>query len=200
MRRRLLNLLTVLSLLLCLATVLLWVRSHSAHDTFVYLSPRSPGLPFAETHIWFSVDYGVMHFHWRRHLYTRQAPTQELAWMREQNARGWSRYSGYAHGSPTADNAPLLRRLGLMLSTEPGRHVAGTAYPRLRVLVPFWLLCPLLAVLPGAAAARLARRGEKWARRRIRRGHAGHDLCASCGYDLRASTSRCPECGTARNV
>ena len=33
-------------------------------------------------------------------------------------------------------------------------------------------------------------------RRRIVRWRAAHGLCLRCGYDLRASSGRCPECGS----
>ena len=50
---------------------------------------------------------------------------------------------------------------------------------------PFWLVVgALLAVLSG-----------RWAHRRFRRKPA-HVSCDNCGYDLRASRDRCPECGT----
>lgn len=51
--------------------------------------------------------------------------------------------------------------------------------------VPFWLIAALSAVLPLWTARRIA------LRRRWRVG-----LCAACGYDLRATPRRCPECGT----
>jgi hypothetical protein len=56
---------------------------------------------------------------------------------------------------------------------------------------PLWTLGALLAV---AAAAVLAGYVVRAARRR-RRVQAG--LCPSCGYDLRATPQRCPECGHA---
>ena len=54
------------------------------------------------------------------------------------------------------------------------------------VLIPHWLLLLLFAILPTIRFVRF--RGF---RHRVQNG-----LCLNCGYDLRASEDRCPECGT----
>jgi len=51
--------------------------------------------------------------------------------------------------------------------------------------IPFWSLCLLFALLPAA-------RISAYIRRRLRQ-RPGH--CHRCGYDLRATPDRCPECG-----
>jgi hypothetical protein len=53
--------------------------------------------------------------------------------------------------------------------------------------IPFWWIALASAVYPAIAL----RRRYVLERRAI----TGH--CLACGYDLRASTDRCPECGTA---
>ncbi len=65
-------------------------------------------------------------------------------------------------------------------------------YPRSyasAVVFPHWFL--LLLLLPWPAM-----RGWGWLKLRRRRLKG---LCVNCGYDLRASPERCPECGTARS-
>jgi hypothetical protein len=68
-----------------------------------------------------------------------------------------------------------------------GRFVTtGDARRITFVILPWWLMLLATAPLPllWAIGWRRRRRGE-------RRG-----LCAVCGYDLRASPERCPECGS----
>jgi len=55
------------------------------------------------------------------------------------------------------------------------------------VAIPWWAVTALLAIAPSVTIWR-------WAGRRNQRMLG---LCEVCGYDLRASHERCPECGTA---
>ncbi len=95
-------------------------------------------------------------------------------------------------GRVGASNAPevvgraIMRRAG----RPGGQRAAMTALPGPRywsrsspVIAPVLIL--LLLVLPAVAI-------REW-RGRLSRRRAG--LCPACGYDLRATPGRCPECG-----
>jgi hypothetical protein len=56
---------------------------------------------------------------------------------------------------------------------------------RWNVVLPYWAIIALASVLPAASLAR-----------RLTRAPVAPGVCSNCGYDLRASTDRCPECGT----
>jgi len=56
------------------------------------------------------------------------------------------------------------------------------------LVLPYWVFCAVLSLLPFRVALRYMRSS-----RRARLG-----CCARCGYDLRASGPRCPECGHVR--
>jgi hypothetical protein len=97
---------------------------------------------------------------------------------------GWS--LGIYCLSVLADNHRIWRHLGGFGSTSfdgrpPDEMFRGGSI----VMIPTWLPLLLLGILPAFTLRRLI------ARRQRRR--AG--LCRHCGYDLRATPDRCPECG-----
>ena len=71
-----------------------------------------------------------------------------------------------------------------------GRWTAPADATIWAIMFPHWFVALLAAPLPALALASMTR-----VRRRATRRRAG--FCPACGYDLRASPQRCPECGAA---
>ena len=187
--RYILNALTVLSMLLFLATALLWAacwRWPYAVSTEVAEIPTALTWKSerVEQAAWILSARGAFcfRFHWKS-----GKPSVPLG------PRSWS-ISPVERPKPYAelyDHPSVWNRLGFAFATfSPGGSFfyssAGRAAHGCILQVPCWFLAALTALLP---SRRLATR---W--RAARRRKAG--LCPHCGYDLRASKDRCPECGT----
>jgi hypothetical protein len=141
MRRRLSNLAAAVSLMLCAATVALWVRSCSVRDDVVYRS----------VNVW---------SHTGRCRFAVVVPPTDFKLIS----------ADIRH----AATQPAYSAFSFYMSNG-----------RLHVCVPHWFVLSVFAAVPAAWLSLYAR-----IRRRLTRGR-----CASCGYDLRATPERCPECG-----
>ena len=178
MKRRLLNLLTALSLLLCLATCALWARTYVASD---WLKHAGVGAGMTERTEWGAdTAKGTVRFTWKS---TRMP--QAGRWLGR--TRGWAFQTHEAYDPSFAPSgAKLPNRLGFNWAAEKYAGIDGSAIHRRSVRFPLWVPAAALASLP---AARLYLR--------LRRAPREPAACACCGYDLRATPGRCPECGTA---
>jgi hypothetical protein len=92
-------------------------------------------------------------------------------------------------GGPTGFAGFYYRRYDIHLAAPDGTRLPGSYGTQRR----FWV-APGWMFLLSLGAAVLCRRA--WASQRRRDREASH-RCRNCGYDLRATPERCPECGRA---
>ncbi len=200
MRRLLLTLLSILSLALCLAACAIWVRSYHASE-FALLD-RTDDV----RRLWLRRELFVE----RGEVRLGRARISQQACSRDETMSGWP--TGWRHGIVSKGYPPLLDPWYALQGRSTnwytfagqappsgahclgfGRYVATYRMPSRQVeqyrfwVVPLWLVAATFAIAPATVVRRWA-----LARRRRRRG-----FCSTCGYDLRATPDRCPECGTA---
>jgi hypothetical protein len=166
-----LNVLTALSLVLCLATITLWVRSYRISDGWVYVNSSRTAAVF---------------------VLVAQPDTLDIAWDRvpwSDFAMSWSGGVHVVDRSPS-ESTDISR--GLRIGYGLGFSVAGFGFGRGdghdRLLRWFRLPLSLTSVALALLPIRAVRRRRAARRARVRE-------CARCGYDLRATPERCPECG-----
>jgi len=183
MRRRLFTILWVASLVLLVATCAMWVRTHWRWDSIRYndanlrsldLDARTGGY-IVEMRAW---DKGpVGHPNWSYAAYlpgTYRFPDRGAYLSpRETPTEDWS-LIGVSAG----------RTMVMIINTTSG--AAARTNTGTWMKIDFRLAAIVFAILPVIG---LMRSIHRW-RKSLTGG-----LCQKCGYDLRATPDRCPECG-----
>lgn len=174
--RILFNVAAAVSLSLCVATCMLWVRSHWVYDLYKF-ADRQHTLKLDKGHLWagrceepYWIDPG--HYAARQHPETSNFTATFL---------------------PNSSQVSVAVGVGISRSALHFLYVDWVQPPstRMRSLaVPMWFIAGFLGIVPVA-------RTWRWMKNK----HGKEEgLCPSCGYDLRASPDRCPECGRAVEV
>jgi hypothetical protein len=205
--RILLNLATVLSLLLCVATVTLSVRARWVREQVFFarqggrmwlVRSAAGGLNCSVVDGWEGRrDWGyarltqgddpARNIHVRPFFFrAMDAPEGVRRWPLgivtswETIFVGFDREGASLSFADTyAGFSGYSRQFGFM---GPDMVVRG-------IFVPYWIPATAAALLP------LGRLGGSLRRSAVRRGRLRRGACPACGYDCRATPERCPECG-----
>jgi hypothetical protein len=201
MKPRFFALLAIGSLVLCVGTVALWIRSWHYGQSIERVDPQRR---IVITSIW-----GIIQLtRWDGRF---QSPTSAVFTLNSPPLGAWQRWM-YWRGRNVGDTGPAdsayqpdfsgldhwwqqagfdafnrqckptCKATALHDWLQPSQW-SGRLWS---VAVPYWAIVVVFSILPGA----LVLRGIA----RTHRSRAGH--CPICGYDLRATPHRCPECGT----
>jgi hypothetical protein len=180
-RRRLFNFAAAISLVLCAGTAALWVRSYWAND-IVYrdqLVPTDPPVELIEMRTRVASVHGMLVLSRSRatgsYPEQHEIPLVGFHWLRQEPV----------DFDDDGSVKSIPRMLGFGFQTHQSQR-GSWRWDIWMLRLPEWLLAITFAALPAVGLVQF--------RRDRRRRHAGH--CQSCGYDLRATPNRCPECGT----
>ena len=188
----------VIAALLLIVMAVMWVRSLLITDRLIYNTRSPAALSATSIQLW-SLDGSVKFVHSKsiyvsREMFYHEDPaniSDEAATTSNLPLGAGLHY--WSHQISTrAPQRPSVRNwLGFGLEIYPRVPVTGTALGKLSwliVTVPHWFLVLLSAIVPSL-----------WLRRRMRALRAARlNVCVACGYDLRATPLRCPECGTVQ--
>jgi hypothetical protein len=194
MKRFLFATFAALSLLLSIVAVGLWVRSRWIAETYGRETANAPGGPRWGWTL--SSSGGLLRSElWRRQIANSAADPSASGYFRGPfdssrddaaeraylDSLGAVQFLGFAFARYDMD--PFGGR-----SVKPGAPPRPAATQRVWIVhLPDWAIALVSAVLPALYVRGFYRR------RRSRR----EGRCRRCGYDLRASPDRCPECGAA---
>jgi hypothetical protein len=167
---------TVGSLIFCAVTCVLWVRSHSGGESLERLGSNWRTLVIS--------DRGFVGIRHMNGPYVTVGDPPSGSWIHLRPTFYQPSFSGDRPLGFNAGDVRPTRTSGVVRLHER----ASVPWPdRERwVTVPYWSLALAFVSVPLAyVLMRVAR---------ARRG-APAGCCGACGYDLRASPGRCPECG-----
>jgi hypothetical protein len=183
---RLFNILSAVSLLLCVATVVLWVASYREGWSWIKAHWNTSkcivnGFELTDTpsgHL--TLTRREQSFVYRDDFDVRRDTEGGFEFIRVQPD-----YDAIAELNVTTVG---FSRGGFRWGHTPRESFWGDMRNRAFderwwLSIPMWSIAILFAALPAAQIARHLPRRKR----------AG--LCANCGYDLRATPDRCPECG-----
>lgn len=195
MRRRLITILTGLSLMLCVATVALWILSDVAPFQWDWTSTKGRedpawsrgqlcvGLGRVGYVAWMPAPKTGLRYLKARHRFQRKTPN-EFSYDHPSRFDPWT--TGHLSEPAPVDAKDFWWR-GVQYSrfTEYLTHIAMR-----QLWLPFWLIAACLLMLP-------LLRMSLWFSKRARASHRMRTgRCSGCGYDLAGNTScTCPECG-----
>jgi hypothetical protein len=181
---------TFVSTLLCAATCTLWVRSYWGSDHMVRRWMTAADA-MAITHEDQQIEWTGGQVRWVLGRETYYHDGQAQVRLNAETARPYWSYGRLGRGhvyaqSPSPQN--VWSWLGFAAWQEGWQ--SSFADSRRRVwAIPAWALAAALALPPAI-----------WMFRRIRRSRRDKGLCLTCGYDLRATPERCPECGAVAST
>jgi hypothetical protein len=164
--QRLFILLSALWLLLCVATLVIWIPSTWYDDSISYCNAWwqcSVESSLGRISLGYAREYRV-------------PDVGAIRWICRSRLR-----PHFDNPRPGILGFSYANTNWVTLGDTSGRPSTHTV----EISVPHWFVIAIAAIPPLACVRRL---------RRIRRRKA-LGLCATCGYDLRASKDRCPECG-----
>jgi hypothetical protein len=178
--RILFNAATLLSFGLLLGTVVLWVRSYWVGELFTYQPARRGDLFFglSRGEIAFCKD-GHGHYIFDPYcegFWHRPTGPEDLDGGRTTSTLAYFRCRGFAC---KVEEVPTF---GLNDGPGPIVQLQARTY-----FLPLWFVAGVFGMMPCV-----------WFLRKRSRPHGG--CCSRCGYGLRATPDRCPECGKVPNV
>jgi hypothetical protein len=158
-KRHLFNLPAGLSMLLCVASAFIWIRSYNVWD--VFRLPYSHALGTNTYRGAISVFWANPPRRWLRSTWNLHSGQEDLL------IGGWGRFVVQGDTAEFGDPTGVIA-VGIWFYTW--------------FLTTFFLILPLIWAV-------------HYRMRSVRRDRERKGKCIKCGYDLRGSPDRCPECG-----